>query len=179
MRHLQLPGAGILPSTTVFVPSFQHRRLQAIAQGFGWSSALHREMAHRCELGTWFQGAALACIWVLVGRELRSMRAVVRVGDIALAGARCSASLTLDLTRLQAMGAVANAVCKAPYAIIGSLQHKVHQSGCGLLERKRSVPQQGHGCVPCPHSVSGLTPMQESWRPYMESILAAKGRLSY
>lgn len=32
MRHLQLPGAGILPSPTVFISSFQHRRLQAIAQ---------------------------------------------------------------------------------------------------------------------------------------------------
>ena len=87
---------------------------------FGWSSALHREMAHCCERRTWFQGAATAYIWVLVGRELRSMRAVVRVGDIALAGARCSASLTLDLTRYQAMRAIADSVCKAPHAIIGS-----------------------------------------------------------
>ena len=66
MRHLQLPGAEILPSPTVFISSFQHQRLQAIAQVFGWSSALHREMAHRCEGCTWFQGAATACIWVLV-----------------------------------------------------------------------------------------------------------------
>ena len=126
MRHLQLPGAGILPSPTVFISSFQYQRLQAIAQGFGWSSALHGEMAHCCERRTWFQHAATACIWVLVGRELRSMRAVVRVVDIALAGARCSASLTLDLTRYQAMGAIANSVCKAPYAIIGSFLHQVH-----------------------------------------------------
>ena len=87
----------------------------------------YRRVAYACERHASFLGAAAASIQALVGRELRSMRALVRVVSLTDQSVDCSGEcLMISFSHTgpangAAMGAPADSVCKAPHTFFGPL----------------------------------------------------------